>query len=186
MYPEVMAQVGTWLVLVGAGLSVLQAVWVMASTGRRLAKLRADRAASVRREKLLEAITEELRSGWGDEAADIGNYEETEGYRPSPELDRLRAKQAELREQRAQDDWILTYAALGRAKAPNERELETYETEWRRLWTQGIPGLVGGVMALVGGLLSAFAASTAGLSLRVLSDIFIPGLSFTVELWIHP
>lgn len=154
-----MRQVGTWLVLIGAALAVLQAVWVIVSTGRKRAKLLRGKALSDARESRIEGITEELRAGWGDDAADIGNFEDLPGYHPEPELDRLRAERAKLRRLRAKDDWVATYAALEREKARNERELEETETEWRRLWTQGVPGLIGGVMALVGGLLTAFAAT---------------------------
>lgn len=151
-----MRQVGTWLVLIGAALAVLQAVWVIVSTGRKRAKLLRGKAQSDAREYRIEVITEELRTGWGDEAADISNFEDLPGYHPEPELDRLRAEQAKLLELRAAEDWVSTYAAFGREKARNERELEETETEWRRLWTQGVPGLIGGVMAFVGGLLTAF------------------------------
>lgn len=95
---------------------------------------------------------------WGDEAADIGNFEDPPGYVAEPALDRLRAERARLRDQRASEDWVLTYAAVERAKARKAAELEETEAEWRRLWTQGVPGLVGGVMALVGGVLTAVGA----------------------------
>lgn len=156
-YSLSMGQMGTLLVLVGAALAVLQAVWVIVSTGRQRAKLLRSKAQSESRESQIASIKEQLRARWGDNAAEIGNFEDLPEYRSEPELDLLRAELSELLEQRGHDDWVATWAAFGREKAFNERVLADTEAEWRRLWTQGVPGLVGGVMALIGGLMTAFA-----------------------------
>lgn len=154
-----MTTLGTWLVLIGSALAVLQAVWIIVATGRRRAELRNGQIKSNVREARIDELKEKLRERWGDHAADISNYEEQSEYRPEPELDRLRAELANLLEKRGEDDWVLTYAAVEREKARKARELDEVEREWGRLWTQGVPGLVGGVMALVGGLLTALATT---------------------------
>lgn len=154
-----MTTVGTWLVLSGSALAVLQAVWVIVWTGRQRARLQRGKAQSDSREARLAELKDELRARWGDSAADISNYEEQSGYQSEPELDRLREELARLLERRAADDWVLTFAAVEREKARKARELDEVEGEWRRLWTQGVPGLLGGVMALIGGMLTVFAAS---------------------------
>jgi len=150
---------GTWLVLIGSALAVLQAVWVIVGTGRQRTRLQRGKAHSDSREARISELKHHLRARWGDDAADISNYEQLPGYQPDPELDRLRTELARLLDQRAADDWVLTYAAVEREKARNARELDEVEGEWRRLWTQGVPVLLGGVMALVGGMLSSFGVS---------------------------
>lgn len=91
----------------------------------------------------------------GDIAADVNNYEELEGYRPDPDMDRLRAKRAELMLQRSSDDWVRTLASHSKEPAVKEREVAEVESEWRRLWTHGVVGLAGGVLAFFGGILTA-------------------------------
>jgi len=150
---------GTWLVLTGSALAVLQAVWVIAGTGRQRVRLRRGKARSDSREARISELQDHIRARWGDDAADVSNYEQLPGYEPDPERDRLREELARLLDQRAADDWVLTFAAVEREKARKARELDEVEGEWRRLWTQGIPGLLGGVMALVGGMLTSFGAS---------------------------
>lgn len=154
-----MTKAGTWLVLIGSALAVLQAVWVIVATGRQRARLRREQIQSASREARIQGLKEELRAKWGDDAADITNYEDQPDYYPEPDLDRLRAELTSLLDQRAADDWVLTFAAVEREKAKSARELDATEAEWRRLWTQGVPGLAGGVMALVGGVLTALGAS---------------------------
>jgi hypothetical protein len=150
---------GTWLVMIGSALAVLQAVWVIVATGRQRSRLNREKARSEAREAQLAKIEQELRERWGDDAADMGNYEDMRAYQSEPDLDRLRAERATLRDQRVRDDWVRTYANFGREKATKDRELDDVDAEWKRLWTHGVPGLVGGVMALVGGALIAFGAS---------------------------
>lgn len=159
LYSSIMTTMGTWLVLIGSALAVLQAVWVIVGTGRQRTRLQRGKAHSDSRESRISELKDHLRERWGDDAADISNYEQLPGYQADPELDGLRAELARLLDQRAADDWVLTYAAVEREKARNARELDEVEGEWRRLWTQGVPGLLGGVMALVGGVLTSFGVS---------------------------
>ncbi len=114
--------------------------------------------SDAREARILE-IESELRKRWGDDAADIDNYEEFSSYHPEEPLIVLRAERAKLLDQRANDDWVLTYAAVARQQAPKARQLDETKTEWRDLWTRGVPGLLGGVMALVGGVFTAIGIS---------------------------
>lgn len=151
-----METVGTWLVMIGSALAVLQAVWVIVATGRQRSRLQREKARSDAREAQLAKIEQALRERWGDDAADMSNYEDMPVYQSEPDLDRFRTERATLRDQRVGDDWVRTHANFGREKATKERALDDVEADWKRLWTQGVPGLVGGVMALVGGALIAF------------------------------
>lgn len=155
-YSADMETVGTWLVMIGAGLAVLQGVWVIGATGRKRTRLLREKAQSDAREEILAGITDELRKRWGDAAADISNYEEQPEYRSDPDLDRLRAQQAELLTKR--DRWVRTWSDFGREESTKMRELQEVEGEWRRLWSQGVLGLLGGVLAFIGGVLIALGA----------------------------
>ncbi|MEG9224894.1 hypothetical protein [Aeromicrobium sp. Sec7.5] len=154
-----MVELGTLMVLIGSALAVLQAIWVIASTGRRRETLRREGARSDNREAEIVRVTNDLRLRWGDDAADIDNYSEQPSYRPDPDLDRLLKAKATLKAARGADDWVLTYASVAREKAKSARELDEVEAEWRRLWTQGVPGLVGGLIALIGGVMTAVGGS---------------------------
>lgn len=145
--------------MMGSALAVLQAVWVIVATGRQRSRLQGGKALSDARETQIEELERELRARWGDDAADISNFEELPAYHSEPDLDRLRAEHATLRDQRGGDDWVRTHANFGREKATKQRELDEVESEWKRLWTQGVLGLAGGVMALVGGVVIALGGS---------------------------
>lgn len=143
--------------MIGAGLAVVQAVWVIAAVGSNRNRLLREKALSDEREARLAEITNQLRMGWGDNAADMSNYEQMDVYQPDPELDHLRAQQAELLAQR--DHWVRTGRDFGSELSTKMRELHEVESEWRRLWSQGVPGLLGGLMAFAGGIFIAIGAS---------------------------
>lgn len=141
--------------MIGSALALTQAIWVLIATGRRRSRLLREKAKAEARDERMEQLTRELRAGWGDRAADVGNLEEQRDFVPDPERDKLRKQIAKLKRQRADDGWVLTYAELQRQKATKARELYEAQTEWRRLWTDGVPGLLGSLSALIGGTLIA-------------------------------
>lgn len=143
------------MVMLGSALAVVQAVWVLVATGRRRSRLLRGKAKADARDERIEQLVEEVRAGWGDKAADVSNLEDHIDFVPNLERDKLRNQIAELRQQRSDDGWILTYAELERQKATKARELFETQNEWRRLWTDGVPGLLGGLLALIGGTLIA-------------------------------
>ena len=151
-----MTVIGTWLVLLGSALAVLQSVWVIVDVGRARIRLRLGKAYSDSREDRISQLRGEIRARWGDDAADVSNYDASTTYPSEPELESLRIELEKLIEARSNEDWVRTHAAIKRERAKNAQELLEVEREWQRLWTQGVPGLIGGLMALVGGLLLAW------------------------------
>lgn len=147
------------MVLVGSGLAVLQAVWVIGATGRHRARLLKSRAVSDAREARIDELENELRNRWGDDAADVSNLEEQVGYEPNAAREALRAERDELESYRVAAGWMKTYGDLENMRSTKEQELHEVETEWRTLWTQGVPGLLGGLLALAGGILVALATN---------------------------
>lgn len=141
--------------MIGSALAVIQAVWVIVATGCRRSRLLRGKMKADARDERIEQMTAELRAGWGDRAADISNLEDQKDFVPNPERDEIRKQIATLKQQRSSDGWVLTYDELGRQKATKARELYETQTEWRRLWTDGVVGLLGGLSALIGGTLIA-------------------------------
>ncbi|WP_137769960.1 hypothetical protein [Brachybacterium sp. SGAir0954] len=154
-----MTFVGTWLVMVGSGLALLQAAWIIFDIGRRRAQLRAEREASEARKEELTEVVEQLRERWGDQAAEIDNFEDLPGYTSSEELDALRERRRSIRAAQSGDDWIHSWNYFGRQNTHKHRELREVEQEWRRIWTTGVFGLGGAVMSLAGAVLLALATT---------------------------
>lgn len=154
-----MTVTGTWLVMIGSGLALLQAAWIIFEIGRRRTRLREEQADSDAREQKLANVVEQLRERWGDEAAEIDNFEELPGYVSSEDLDELRGRRRRLMEARIGDDWVATWSYFGRQNTHKHRELREVEREWRQIWTTGVIGLVGSVMSLVGAVLLAVATT---------------------------
>lgn len=147
------------MVMIGSALAVLQAVWVIVSAGRRRSQLRKLRTISEAREARIVELTDEIRSRWGDEAADIRNLEDMQGFEQDDAREAMRSERDALADMRTEAGWLLTYGNVETGLAPKARELYEVETEWRRLWTQGVPGLLGGLLALAGGILVALGTS---------------------------
>lgn len=154
-----MTIVGTWLVMIGSGLALMQAAWIIFDIKHRRTRLTSERAASAAREEELAAVVEQLREHWGDQAAEIDNFEELPEYEPSNALDSLRERWRSLKAARGDDDWVHTWAYFGRQNTHKHQELYEVEKEWRRIWTTGVFGLVGATMSLVGAILLALAAT---------------------------
>lgn len=71
----------------------------------------------------------------------------------------LRSVLDELRDQRAQDDWVKTVAYMDREPTRRVQELQEAEEDWSRLKTHGLAGLLGAVLALAGGVVTALAGA---------------------------
>ena len=128
---------GTLLVLVGSAFAVIQSVWIFIDTGRRRSRLRAGKARSDLRERRISQLAS-LLDGEPDDAA-------------------LQAEYDRLRHERAAEDWVQTYASMERIPGRAMQDLQEAEEDWHRLWTHGALGLIGGVLALAGGVMIAYA-----------------------------
>lgn len=154
-----MAIVGTWLVMIGSGLALVQAAWIIFDIKRRRTRLRRERAASEAREEELADVVRQLRDRWGDQAAEIDNFENQPAYEPSSALDTLLERRRSLKATRGSDDWVHTWGYFGRQNTHKHQELHEVEREWRHIWTTGVFGLGGAVMSLFGATLLALAAT---------------------------
>lgn len=146
------------MVMIGSAFALGQAVWVFVATGFRRSRLLREKAKAEALDDRIDELTRKLRSGWGDRAADVSNLEEHHDFVPVAERDELRRQIATLKQERSNGGWVLTYDELARQKATKARELYEAQTEWRRLLTDGVVGLLGSLSALIGGALIALSS----------------------------
>lgn len=149
---------GSWLTLGGSALVVVQSAWIIFSLKFRRDRLCVERKRAEVLEQREGDLAGRLKEGWGSEAV-ITNLEELPHFRPDPERDRLRAEWKQVSRQRLEAGWLYTWGHLKEAETSKARELRELEEDWRRTLRHGVPGMIGGVLALVGAVMLAIDAT---------------------------
>lgn len=137
--------------LVGASLVVAGSVWLTWAIGRERAQLAQDKAADVKRTQRIDELGDKLGAEWRGYRNE--DFREWPDYAPNPELDPLADEWHRLRTERMNAGWGVFIGNPGYGRSEADQLLN--ESAWKMQTRQGSVSLVGGVLTVLGVVLSS-------------------------------